>query len=106
MELEETVSKKRCQYAMTSRQRRNIERGLTEKNYPLSSWRPKGTLVAHLHEHQVNSLPWIFRNIREKPKFNLKTAQILLFQCILNTKSNCSRQYNFVILVPAVVLGI
>ena len=53
LELEETISKKRCQYAMTSRQRRNIERGLTEKNFPTSSWRPKGTLVAHLHEHQV-----------------------------------------------------
>ena len=43
---------------MTSRQRRNIERGLTEKNFPTSSWRPKGTLVAHLHEHQVRFAQW------------------------------------------------
>ena len=53
IELEETISKKRFQYAMTYRQRRNIERGLDVKNFPASSWRPKGTLIAHLHEHEV-----------------------------------------------------
>lgn len=53
LELDDTLSKKRCEYAINTRKRRNIERGLTDKNYPHSLWKPKGILVAHLHEHQV-----------------------------------------------------
>ena len=54
LELEETVSKKRVEFAVNTRKRRNIERGLTDRNYPGSSWKPKGALIAHLHEHKVN----------------------------------------------------
>jgi hypothetical protein len=55
LELEETVSKKRVEFAVNTRKRRNIERGLTDRNYPGSSWKPKGALIAHLHEHKVIS---------------------------------------------------
>ena len=57
LELEETVSKKRVEFAVNTRKRRNIERGLTDRNYPGSSWKPKGALIAHLHEHKVISKP-------------------------------------------------
>ena len=56
LELEETIAKKRCEYAVTTRKRRNIERGLTDRNYPNASWRPKGVLITHLHEHKVRFL--------------------------------------------------
>ena len=55
LELDETISKKRVEFAVNTRKRRNIERGLTDRNYPGSSWKPKGTLVAHMHEHQVST---------------------------------------------------
>ena len=53
LELEETVSKKRVEFAVNTRKRKNIERGLTDRNYPGSCWKPKGSLIAHLHEHKV-----------------------------------------------------
>ena len=60
LELEETVSKKRVEFAVNTRKRRNIERGLTDRNYPGSSWKPKGALIAHLHEHKVISKLFFF----------------------------------------------
>ena len=60
LELEETVSKKRVEFAVNTRKRRNIERGLTDRNYPGSSWKPKGALIAHLHEHKVISKLFCF----------------------------------------------
>ena len=54
MELDETIGKKRCEFNVANRKRRNIERGLSDRNYPMTKWRPKGTLIAHLHEHKVS----------------------------------------------------
>ena len=64
LELEETVSKKRVEFAVNTRKRRNIERGLTDRNYPGSSWKPKGALIAHLHEHKVISKLFVFSTQR------------------------------------------
>ena len=54
LELEDTIKKKKDEYEISTLKRRNIERGLMERNYPNSNWKPKGNLIANLHEHKVN----------------------------------------------------
>ena len=77
---------------MTSRQRRNIERGLTEKNFPTASWRPKGTLVAHLHEHQGGISKLV--RIPEKPIFASAAADgcVRLWDCSKFEGSNLANK--------------
>ena len=50
--LDQLIEKKRAEYQVNARKNTNIEIGMTGKSCPPSGWRPKGYLVAHLHEHQ------------------------------------------------------
>ena len=50
-ELDELVTKKKVEFGQKSRGRAGAV--LSEKMNSVSGWRPKGVLVAHLHEHQV-----------------------------------------------------
>jgi hypothetical protein len=56
LELDETIGKKRREFGITTRKRMSIEKGMADRNYPNVSWKPKGILVAHLHEHKVITL--------------------------------------------------
>ena len=64
LELDETIGKKRCEFNVANRKRRNIERGLSDRNYPMTKWRPKGTLIAHLHEHKVSVFEYLLRQAK------------------------------------------
>lgn len=50
-ELNDLVSKKKIEFGQKSRGKLGII--LSERLNSVSGWRPKGILVAHLHEHQV-----------------------------------------------------
>ena len=58
------VGKKRAEYQVNSTKSTNIETGLASRSCPPAGWRPKGYLVAHLHEHQVQmSSPHYLRGL-------------------------------------------
>ena len=63
------------EFAVNTRKRRNIERGLTDRNYPGSSWKPKGALIAHLHEHKVISKLYFFLSTHTLLFLNILTKK-------------------------------
>ena len=65
--LDQLLEKKRVEFHVNSRKNNSIEYGLSNRNSPAQGWRPKGYLVAHLHEHQgyISNLT----RIPDKPLF-------------------------------------
>ena len=53
LELDALVLKKRQEYFINSKRRASICQSTSSDQYPVPGWKPKGVLVAHLHEHQV-----------------------------------------------------
>ena len=53
LDLDALVLKKRQEYFINSRRRASIGQSMSDDQYPGPGWKPKGILVAHLHEHQV-----------------------------------------------------
>jgi hypothetical protein len=53
VELDELVNKKKIEFGQKSRGK--VGTILSERMNSISGWRPKGVLVAHLHEHQVRT---------------------------------------------------
>ena len=51
--LEQLLEKKRTEFQANTRKNKSIEQGLSDLSVPPNGWSPKGYLVAHLHEHQV-----------------------------------------------------
>ena len=49
------MEKKRCEYHVNSKKKSSIAKSISEDQNPTIAWKPKGQLVAHLHEHQVYS---------------------------------------------------
>ena len=49
------MEKKRCEYHVNSKKKSSIAKSISEEQNPTIAWKPKGQLVAHLHEHQVYS---------------------------------------------------
>ena len=54
VELDSLVLKKRQEFFVNSRRRASLWKSMSNDQYPGPGWKPKGVLVAHLHEHQVN----------------------------------------------------
>ena len=53
MELRRLVAKKRDQYTADISRKLLIEDTAFEAKVPSPNWKPKGLLVAHLHEHKA-----------------------------------------------------
>ena len=53
IEFDNLVEAKRAEFVINSRTKGSIIRSQSEDKHPPPAWRPKGQLVAHLHEHQV-----------------------------------------------------
>ena len=53
IEFDNLLETKRAEFMINSRTRSSIIRSQSEDKHPPPAWRPKGQLVAHLHEHQV-----------------------------------------------------
>lgn len=92
VELEEAISKKRCEFAINTRKRMTIEQGLSDRNFPPSGWRPKGVLVAHLHEHQGGITKLI--RLPDKPIFASAAADgcVRLWDCSKFEGSNLANK--------------
>ena len=54
IELDDLISKKKREFGQKSRGK--IGAVVSERMNSISGWKPKGMLVAHLHEHQVKKL--------------------------------------------------
>lgn len=61
------MEKKRGEYNVDKRKNQQISLATTDRNKPPGSWRPKGILLAHLHEHE-GGIQKICR-LPEKPIF-------------------------------------
>ena len=56
VELDNLVERKRSEFLINSRKQSSISKSISGDQHPTQDWRPKGQLVAHLHEHQVYRL--------------------------------------------------
>ena len=53
VELDTLVHKKRREFYINSKKRASVYKSISSDRNPAPGWKPRGVLVAHLHEHQV-----------------------------------------------------
>lgn len=52
IEFDRLVERRRHEFALTSKKRAQLESGAGDRGSPGQGWRPRGALIAHLHEHE------------------------------------------------------
>ena len=56
MELDTLIQKKRQEFYINSKKRASVYKSISNDRNPAPGWKPRGVLVAHLHEHQVKDM--------------------------------------------------
>ena len=57
IEFDKLVEKKRYEFHVNSKKMSSVTKTTADDQHPSPGWKPKGQLIAHLHEHQVRQNP-------------------------------------------------